>query len=635
MAEDTRIVISAIDRTSKGFKSVGAGLGRITKSIFSMKTALIGVAGVGGFGFLVKTSLNSADALAKTAAKIGTTTESLSKLQYAAQITGVETNTLNMAMQRFTRRTAEAAKGTGEAKGAIKELGLDARKLQQLPLDVQMKKLAGAFANVESDADKLRIAFKLFDSEGAALVNTLALGSSGLDELFGKAQALGIVMSSEAAAGAEKANNALSDLFSIVKGLKDQFSAALAPAIEHVATMLTDFFLKTSKAEGGIAKFARTMAVGFLEGVRSALIGLDKLANTMDSVSLAAGEFFNKFEQNAKRSRFDHLHDKLSDLQDLQAAMLSGGDIGLVDYMMYGKGNAGAEKVQAEIGELVNTLTVLQSELSAGKEEAASFGTSLGGLIDLDAVNSTFDALIESIGKIGETAPAAFAPLTESTNAFTEAMGSAKLGYQAWSDSLPSMEENMKSLTTQGLDGLTDSLTAAVTGAANFKDAMKSMAKSVVDSLIKMLIQKYIVDAAFGAITGAFTGGTGTTPVTGSMSTMNNQSVTAGGFGSGSSGMFSGKAIGGSVQAGQPYMVGERGQEMFVPNQSGSIIPNSKVGGGSNVVVNQTINISTGVAQTVRAEVANMMPQIAAAAKGAVADARQRGGGYSQALIGA
>ena len=73
---------------------------------------------------------------------------------------------------------------------------------------------------------------------------------------------------------------------------------------------------------------------------------------------------------------------------------------------------------------------------------------------------------------------------------------------------------------------------------------------------------------------------------------------------------------------------------MFVPNQSGSIIPNNQMG-GSGVTINQTINISTGVAQTVRAEVAGMMPQIAASAKGAVADPRQRGDGYSQALIGA
>ena len=96
-----------------------------------------------------------------------------------------------------------------------------------------------------------------------------------------------------------------------------------------------------------------------------------------------------------------------------------------------------------------------------------------------------------------------------------------------------------------------------------------------------------------------------------------------------------GKAIGGSVQAGQPYMVGERGQELFVPNQSGSIIPNNELGGGSGVVVNQTINVSTGVQQTVRAEISNLMPQIQEATKSAVADARARGGSYSKALLGA
>jgi phage-related minor tail protein len=49
---------------------------------------------------------------------------------------------------------------------------------------------------------------------------------------------------------------------------------------------------------------------------------------------------------------------------------------------------------------------------------------------------------------------------------------------------------------------------------------------------------------------------------------------------------LTGKAIGGSVQSGQPYMVGERGPEMFVPNQSGSIVPNKKMGGGVTVINN-------------------------------------------------
>jgi hypothetical protein len=47
-----------------------------------------------------------------------------------------------------------------------------------------------------------------------------------------------------------------------------------------------------------------------------------------------------------------------------------------------------------------------------------------------------------------------------------------------------------------------------------------------------------------------------------------------------------GKAAGGPVDAGKAYIVGEQGQELFVPKSNGSIIPNNKMGGGSNVQVN-------------------------------------------------
>lgn len=90
------------------------------------------------------------------------------------------------------------------------------------------------------------------------------------------------------------------------------------------------------------------------------------------------------------------------------------------------------------------------------------------------------------------------------------------------------------------------------------------------------------------------------------------------------------RAMGGQVNKNTPYMVGERGRELFVPNQSGSIVPNNQIGGG--VTINQNINVSTGVQQTVRAEMTNMLPQIAQAAKGAVLDAKRRGGSFSAAF---
>jgi len=45
------------------------------------------------------------------------------------------------------------------------------------------------------------------------------------------------------------------------------------------------------------------------------------------------------------------------------------------------------------------------------------------------------------------------------------------------------------------------------------------------------------------------------------------------------------KAAGGPVGARTPYIVGEKGPEMFVPSSSGSIIPNNRLGGGGTMTV--------------------------------------------------
>lgn len=52
-----------------------------------------------------------------------------------------------------------------------------------------------------------------------------------------------------------------------------------------------------------------------------------------------------------------------------------------------------------------------------------------------------------------------------------------------------------------------------------------------------------------------------------------------------------GKASGGNVNAGTSYIVGEKGAELFVPKTNGTIIPNNKLGGSSNVT-NININVS-------------------------------------------
>lgn len=595
MAEDTKIVISAIDKTSKGFRSVSNGLKSMMKSVFSLKTALAGLAGAAGFGFLIKKNLDAIDVLKKTADKIGTTTDALSALHHVAETTGVRQETLNMAMQRFTRRLSEATNGTGEAKNALKKLNIDADELIKLPLDEQMFVLADAFNDVETQAEAVALAMKLFDSEGVALVNTLALGSRGIKDLMLEADQLGLVLSHDAAAGVEKANDALTRLFAITKGLFRQLTAALAPAIQTVADYFKDLSLKAYESAGGLKGVGETIAKFLLGSIVKIIKGLEDFVNTLIRVKNAV--------QNAFREIF-------GDMTDINAVKSRLKDIN--------------EEFE-ELGENFTNTPEQNALFNSLMEESDKLEVKLAELMDnTPEVNwsktiSSINQLIAQIGKI-ET------PVEEAIDEIA-AMGDPSVWaavYAAWdkfgesvnrvSPALFDVKKDMDNLAVSTIKTVTNSLTAAVTGTEKFSDAMKNMAKSIIDSLIQMYIQYQIVKPLFEMMFGPIDGG--------------------GGGSTGGGGVAGQKAIGGSVQNGSSYLVGERGPEIFTPNASGAIVPNKNMGGGG-VTINQTINISTGVAQTVRAEVANLMPQIANAAKGAVIDARQRGGTYSKSLIGA
>ena len=54
------------------------------------------------------------------------------------------------------------------------------------------------------------------------------------------------------------------------------------------------------------------------------------------------------------------------------------------------------------------------------------------------------------------------------------------------------------------------------------------------------------------------------------------------------------RAMGGRVNKGQSYIVGERGKELFTPNQSGNITPNNELGGVTNINFNIRANDARG-----------------------------------------
>jgi hypothetical protein len=94
---------------------------------------------------------------------------------------------------------------------------------------------------------------------------------------------------------------------------------------------------------------------------------------------------------------------------------------------------------------------------------------------------------------------------------------------------------------------------------------------------------------------------------------------------------FGARAMGGPVNAGSPYVVGEKGPELFVPSSSGSIVPNGAMGssGGGSGGVTVNYNIAAGVS---RAELVPILEQERRRLKAEIPDMVRRGGSYRSAF---
>ncbi|MHC4984196.1 MAG: hypothetical protein ACYTF6_13640 [Planctomycetota bacterium] len=199
------LVVNLVARTSRFNRGMESAGRKTTTFASKMKSAGTTVAAFGAaLGVAAaawravswfKQGAADIDRLAKVSRKLGTTVEELNALRHAADLAGIASNTLDMALQRMTRRMAEAAVGTGEAQAALKELGVDAKKLAAAGPYQALLRIADAMREIENPADRLRLAFKLFDSEGAELVNMLDEGSQKLEEIKRRMDALGGVTS--------------------------------------------------------------------------------------------------------------------------------------------------------------------------------------------------------------------------------------------------------------------------------------------------------------------------------------------------------------------------------------------------------------------------------------------------------
>ena len=233
-------------------KGAAAGLGAMGAAVGAYK--MIGV---------IKQTLTSIDATAKLADRLGTTTEALQGLRHAAELTGVGSENMNKAIEKMNRSIGEAIEGPSAASDALKALGININDLVGLDPAVQFGIIADATNKLGTQSEKASASADIFGRSGLALVNTMALGSAGLNDTAEEAKALGISFGRVDAAKIEMANDAVLRLGQLFKGVGNSITIGLAPYIQSATTYFVEFGKSGGSVSSKILSGVEMLANGF------------------------------------------------------------------------------------------------------------------------------------------------------------------------------------------------------------------------------------------------------------------------------------------------------------------------------------------------------------------------------------
>ena len=257
---------------------------------------------------------------------------------------------------------------------------------------------------------------------------------------------------------------------------------------------------------------------------------------------------------------------------------------------------------------------------------------SLTDAFDAQTEASVLDGAIARLQKrISDMRDEAAVPLQEALELLKEIMnddtseeaqevslGAVSIAMDNLKDKTKSLASNMQVMldgVMQVGDGVVSSFRDMLDGASFSMSSLTDLVKTAVKDMIAQLFRLMVVNNAINAMFGGQTGFTKLNAIPLFPSTP-------------------AQAGGGTLQRGVPTLVGERGPELIVPNGASTILNGQNtrgaLGGGVGTVVNQTINIETGVAQTVKAEMLTMLPQFKKDTMAAVLDAKRRGGTYGR-----
>lgn len=247
---------------------VGQAIARNRRQIGLGLTALgASIVAVGALS--VKTFAEMGDEVQKMAIKTGFSTEKLSELRFAAQLSGASLKSIEKGVKTMSSALVDANEGLETYARSFRQLGIDVEATLALAPEEQFRIITEALADVENQTIKSALAQDIFGRAGLDLLPLLEQGSEGMREMAAEARELGIIFDQEAANAAALFNDNITRLGSSFDGVKfaiaNTLIPILTPLIEKITTVVKGI-IDWTKANPELTRVL-TLVIGGIGGL--------------------------------------------------------------------------------------------------------------------------------------------------------------------------------------------------------------------------------------------------------------------------------------------------------------------------------------------------------------------------------
>lgn len=282
---------------SKVAKGLASAFSSTLSAIFSIKSAVLGLVGVGGFGLLINKISSAIDHIGKLSQQVGVSTENLGAWAYAADLAGVSLDIVVDAMGLMATATQEFVRtGGGPASDSLKKLGISSSTLTPILNDSNelFKLFADKISELPDGAEKAALSMEIFGRAGKDLIPLLNEGSVGFEQMKADAERFGLTMSGDLVKNVEIANDSFSSLKARIFGIFYNLYANLAPVIEDLFDSLNERIGNFIKDEGGFNKFIQKLTISVLEFGKSITSTFQNIVNSLITIVNTALQLASK-----------------------------------------------------------------------------------------------------------------------------------------------------------------------------------------------------------------------------------------------------------------------------------------------------------------------------------------------------